>query len=174
MELSFSDFQIDNALFASGRFDFPVVLCAAVRKPTPPTPVNPSTFISGQHTKLVAQNPPVFSLRVMFYDTDFCPEQIHCNVRPIRAYIEDKYVNVLLDYLEENLPACLVYRSEATVEPITCEPGQVVIPKFVIMQAASFSDPFKLRHVRIEPVCVLLSVHTCMRLVEEEYMIRIY
>lgn len=166
LELDFSNFQLDNQLYASGTFDFPVLLCAQrpyIRATTPPLP---SPFdieaFKEQHFRL---QPPVCSIKVVLYaDSLWAPEEIFCNVQPIRTYIEDKYINVLLEFLVENVPGNLVYRQEIS-GPVReyCTDGEVLIPKHILVQTIELAEPLKLRHVRIEPLKVLLSVHTCMR-----------
>lgn len=168
LELDFSNFQLDNQLYASGTFDFPVLLCAqrpynrAAAVPSLPAPFDIQAFMKHhfQH------QPPVCSVKVILYaDHRWAAEELCCNVQPIRTYIEDKYINVLLEFLVENVPGNLVYRPEASGGPIReyCRDGEVLIPKHILVQTIELAEPLKLRYVRIEPLKVLLSVHTCMR-----------
>uniref|UniRef100_A0A182S8C6 VPS13_C domain-containing protein n=1 Tax=Anopheles maculatus TaxID=74869 RepID=A0A182S8C6_9DIPT len=94
-------------------------------------------------------------------------EALRLKISPIRAYIEDTYINVLLDYLMECIPTGMFHEQrEADTTPIRirCQPGEVLIPRAVTQQSSYLAEPIKFRSVRIEPLAVLLSVHACMRL----------
>lgn len=171
IELKFSNFQIDNQLYTSGNYDFPVVLSSQIPHTGSlvtvlPSPLQPIDVFNRQ---LFQHRTPVCSIHLTFFKEDdfsnrLSLDEIYCNIQPIRTYIEDKYINLLLDFMVENLPGNLVYTPEESI--ITreyCEAGQVLIPKTVLLQASDLAEPFKLRHIRIEPLSVLLSVHTCMR-----------
>lgn len=163
MELTLFNFQIDNQLYTAGTYDFPVVLCSQqiYKKSTSlPLPHGIQSF-----RKVHLTQPPLCNIKILFYDTEqFNTEELLCNLQPLRAYIEDKYINVLLDFLFENVPGNLLYRNDGVVERVHCEDGLVLIPKNILLQTLNLSEPLKLRHIRIEPVSVLLSVHTCMRM----------
>ena len=58
----------------------------------------------------------------------------------------------------------LVYQEEPDVPKIKCEAGEVLIPKIVTQQSWYLSEPMRFKYVKIDPLNVLLSVHTCMRL----------
>ncbi|XP_037025669.1 vacuolar protein sorting-associated protein 13B isoform X2 [Bradysia coprophila] len=161
MELDIRNFQIDNRLFSSGNFDFPVVLCAQ----NPPTKLtaSPSIF-SIDELKSDDTSKSACNLKVLFFCDDNSPEEIYCNFQPIRAYVEDKYINVLLDFLVESHPSNLIYKQDLTVQREFCDRGEILIPKLVVLQSTALSEPLRIRHVRIEPLSVLLSVHTCIRM----------
>lgn len=171
-ELEFSNIQIDNQLYSSGMYDFPVLLSAEetyVRNGPQALPslCNIVEF-KQKHRQL---NAPIVSVRVLLYEepesatsASYSPAEIVCNIKPIRAYIEDKYINVLLDFLLENIPANLVYRPDPVRTLECCDgDGEILVPKYILMQTIDINEPLKLRLIRIEPLKVLLSVHTCMR-----------
>ncbi|KAJ6640172.1 Vacuolar protein sorting-associated protein 13B [Pseudolycoriella hygida] len=161
MELGIRNFQIDNRLFPSGKFDFPVVLSA--QNPHSQSLTTPSLF-NIDELKAGTSSTSVCHLKIVFFCDDFSPEEIACKFQPIRAYVEDKYINYLLDFFVESHPSNLIYKHELPVEREYCQRGEVLIPKVVILQSIALSDPLRIRHVRIEPLSVLLSVHTCMRM----------
>lgn len=160
MELDIRNFQIDNRLFSSGNFDFPVVLSA--QNPHSQLTAPPSLF-SIHELKSENSSNSVCHLKIVFFCDDYSPEEIFCKFQPIRAYVEDKYINFLLDFLVEGHPSNLIYKQEPAVDREFCERGEVLIPKVVTLQSITLSDSLRIRHVRIEPLSVLLSVHTCMR-----------
>lgn len=160
MELGIGNFQIDNRLFSSGKFDFPVVLSA--QNPHKQLAMSPSLFNIDELKSELSSN-SVCHLKIIFFCDEYSPEQIFCKFQPIRAYVEDKYINVLLDFLVESHPSNLIYKQDPIVPREYCEVGEVLIPKIVVLQSIGLSEPLRIRYVRIEPLSVLLSVHTCMR-----------
>lgn len=160
MEFDIRNFQIDNRLYSSGKFDFPVVLSAQNPQNLSITP--PSLF-NIDELKSQSTSNSLCQLRITFYSDEYSAEQIFCKFQPIRAYVEDKYINVLLDFFVESHPSNLIYKQEPTLPREHCECGEVLIPKMVSLQSNGLSDPIRIRSVRIEPLSVLLSVHTCMR-----------
>lgn len=160
MELDIGNFQIDNRLFSSGNFDFPVVMCAQ----NPPDKLTASPCLFGiDELKSSSAFKSVCHVKIVLFCDDNSPEQILCNFQPIRAYVEDKYINVLLDFLVESHPSNLIYKQDVASPRVACERGEVLIPRLVLLQASALSEPLRIRHVRIESLSVLLSVHTCIR-----------
>lgn len=163
-----ANIQIDNQLHAAGKFDFPVLVSAQqpflpeAHQSALPHPSAIDAYLAdlSEHGR-----PALCALRIVFYENSFDLEEIHCAMQPLSAYIEDKYINVLLDYALDNLPGNLMASTEAEQaerEPVS--PGQVLVPRQVSLQAWDLAQAFQLRRIRIEPVSVLLSVHTCMRM----------
>lgn len=173
IELKFLNFQIDNQLYTSGKYDFPVVLspqktCIKSTSTELPSVFQPMDIFN--HKMFDLMQTPVCTIQITLYKDDdgsssFSLEEVYCNIQPMRSYIEDKYINMLLEFAVENLPENLVYAQDdySIVVREQCEPGQVLIPKHVLIQSLHLAEPFKLRHVRIDALSVLLSVHTCMR-----------
>ncbi|XP_058811887.1 intermembrane lipid transfer protein VPS13B [Topomyia yanbarensis] len=163
--VQFVNIQVDNELHSSGEYDFPVILCsedheAKQRRAN----VMPSQHTLEDHLEELARHALCTIFAEMEAGSLTAVEGIRLKINPIRAYIEDTYINILLDYLMECLPMNLLYQPEIASERVKCPPGQVLIPRIVIQQSSYLADPIKLRYIRIEPLHVLLSVHTCMRL----------
>lgn len=167
-QINIANIQVDNQLHSAGKFDFPVLLCAQ-------QPIQSDTLVK-QHDPLphpyaidafietVKGSPSLCSLRIVFYENSFDLEEIHCSMQPLSAYIEDKYINVLLDFMLDNLPGNLLASTdEPEIKREKLGLGEVLVPRQVSLQALDFSQALQLRRIRIEPVSVLLSVHTCMR-----------
>ncbi|XP_053671577.1 intermembrane lipid transfer protein VPS13B [Anopheles nili] len=170
--------QVDNELHADGEYDFPVVLCSEdhetkQRKLPSQSPPN--------HYRLEDQLEQLARVALCTLECDLTDhheddgsgrgwsgmEAVRLKVNPIRAYIEDTYINVLVDYLVECLPVDTrqeQYQDEPGSVRVRCQPGEVLIPREVMQQSSYLSEPVKFRSVRIEPLAVLLSVHACMRL----------
>jgi vacuolar protein sorting-associated protein 13B len=177
--------QVDNQLYRSGgAYDFPVILCSGQEQQMDKLhqKLAHSTQLHDLEKILINdQSEPIFSVNLHFYknnrensiaiacgeaDNDYNVESIHLKINPIRAYIEDTYINLLLDYLMESLPnQNLIYQSQQPKERESCVTGSVLVPDTVVQQAKYFSMPVRIKLFRIEPLNILLSVHTCMRLV---------
>uniref|UniRef100_A0A182WW13 Chorein N-terminal domain-containing protein n=1 Tax=Anopheles quadriannulatus TaxID=34691 RepID=A0A182WW13_ANOQN len=177
--------QVDNELHSSGEYDFPVVLCSEDhetkhRKLPAQSPPNPyrledvldqlaKTALCTFECDLVAEHDDGEEVDVGAAGGGGWSgaESLRVKINPIRAYIEDTYINVLVDYLMECLPAGMLHeqRDEETAPTrIRCLPGEVLVPRAVVQQSSYLAEPIKFRCVRIEPLAVLLSVHACMRL----------
>uniref|UniRef100_A0A182LUK0 Uncharacterized protein n=1 Tax=Anopheles culicifacies TaxID=139723 RepID=A0A182LUK0_9DIPT len=169
--------QVDNELHSGGDYDFPVVLCSEdhetkQRKLPVQSPPNPYRLEDQLEQLAKVALCTVECDLVADVDGDHDGgwsgvESLRLKINPIRAYIEDTYINVLVDYLMECLPAGMLYeqRDSALVPTrIRCEPGEVLVPRAVTQQSSYLAEPIKFRCVRIEPLAVLLSVHACMRL----------
>nr|XP_029723384.1 vacuolar protein sorting-associated protein 13B-like [Aedes albopictus] len=163
--VQFVAIQVDNELHSTGEYDFPVVLCSEDHESKQAMPVvMPNQYKLDECLEELAGNALCSIYAEMDADSWTSVEGLRFKINPIRAYIEDTYINIMLDYLMECLPVNLLYHPEVAIERIKCAPGQVLIPKLVIQQSSYLADPIKFRYIRIEPLHVLLSVHTCMRL----------
>lgn len=115
--------QIDNQLHAAGSYDFPVMMCmqpAAAATAQTSANTAPSTLgVVGRSASLPAtpeiraQHAALFGIGAqpaVTVNARLCagePDDLEIGMRPISAYIEDKYINVMMDYLLECLPANL-------------------------------------------------------------------
>ncbi|XP_053682005.1 intermembrane lipid transfer protein VPS13B [Sabethes cyaneus] len=163
--VQFANVQVDNELHNTGEYDFPVILCSEDHETKKSkAAVMPSQFTLDDHLEELAKHALCSIFVEMEVDNWTSVEGLRLKINPIRAYIEDTYINILLDYLMEFLPMNLLFQPEQAVERIKCPPGQVLIPRLVMHQSSYLADPIKFRYIRVEPLHVLLSVHTCMRL----------
>ena len=89
-------------------------------------------------------------------------ENVTVKLQPIRLYIEDTFINVLLETVDDCLPTNLITKAFDN-RKVKLEKGMVLVPSVVLIQALHLSEPLRLRSVRLEPLHILLSVHTCMR-----------
>lgn len=122
----------------------------------------PTPFLLPLMKKKLFENQLGF-FEILLEDTEFNAKEIICNIQPLRIYIEDKFIAVLLDFAIENLPSNIIYIPDAN-ECVECEAGEILIPKLVTEQILSFlSEPLRLNRICIKPLSVLLSLHTCIR-----------
>lgn len=174
---------MDNHLYSTGKYDFPVILCS---QNSTRDHVNESTDKVNSNanssekcaSKYESDLPTPFSLplikhkyidnqlgnfTIIMEESEFSPKEIICSLQPLRVYVEDKFIAVLLDFSIENLPINIIYVSDGNESSI-CDGGQVLVPKFITEQILSFlSEPLRLNRICIKPLSILLSVHTCMR-----------
>lgn len=185
LEFGFSNIQIDNRLFSTGKYDFPVILCGQNAKNVVATSKSGNGIGNNDiicDTKCDILLPTPFSLhlmkaqlfenqlayiRISMEASVMCPKDVLCSVKPLSVYVEDKFISSLLDFVIENLPSNIIYMSNASnasAKRIVCETGEILVPRVVTQQILSFlSEPLRLEHICIKPLSILLSVHTCMR-----------
>lgn len=175
LEFGFGNIQVDNNLYSTGKYDFPVILCSQND--------SNSKIAKNIENKSSASNsdksiPTSFSLplirdqlfenhighfKILLESTVFSAKEIVCSVQPLRVYIEDKFIAALLDFAIENLPSNVVYVQDIN-ERIEVNAGEILIPKIISEQILSFlSEPLRLERLCIKPLSILLSVHTCIR-----------
>lgn len=182
MEIGFGDIQIDNNLFATGQYDFPVILCSQkdIKSDRRNSHVNdtenarnlfdwnekslivPSSFLLS-HVKNQLIDNQTGRFEILLEESEFSAKDIMCSIQPLRIYIEDRFIAALFDFAIENLPSNVIYMAESE-ESVRCEAGEMHVPKMITEQILSFlSEPLRLNRICIKPLSVLLSVHTCIR-----------
>lgn len=197
IEFACGNVQIDNKLYSSGKYDFPVIFCGQENSETnthsyeknnseehssdksiengargtvrDSSHSNRSNFndllpFLLQEIKSKHMQTPLVSIQIILENSIFSPDEIHCNFKPFRIYVEDKFIAVLIDFMIENLPSNIIYATNAPRERVVCESGQIILPRVITEQILTLvSEPLKFRWITIKPLSVLLSVHTCMR-----------
>lgn len=85
-------------------------------------------------------------------------------IAPISAYIEDTYITQLLDYATSMIPPRLVLNdSPKRIQTIAIS-NAIYIPDYIMIDSKILSKPLRLQNFVIEPLSILLSVHTSVRL----------
>lgn len=171
---------MDNNLYSTGKYDFPVILCSQNESKVnskvietidkSKTSLNVSERSTSMPTSfsfpLMCENlfeNHIGHFKILLEDTEFSTKEIICSVQPLRVYIEDKFIAALLDFAIENLPSNVVYVPDSN-ERVELNAGEVLIPKFISEQILSFLlEPLRLNRLCIKPLSILLSVHTCIR-----------
>lgn len=165
MSVAFSSFQADNSLFSTGEFDFPVIVC-------PQLELKQLQFEESVHEleywwSKVAQKSleerSFCSIDVSRYVEGAGCKSIEVKLRPVRAFIEDTYISVLVDYLNECFGSSALFDSEPEMERVKCVSGEVLIPRIVQQQAILLADPVRIKRIYISGFHALISVHTCLR-----------
>lgn len=83
---------------------------------------------------------------------------------PISAYIEDTYVSQLLDYAAALMPPCFINSDGGKKIHELTGASNVYIPDYIMIDAKILSSPLRLQTFTIEPLSILLSVHTSVHL----------
>lgn len=167
LNIGCSNLQIDNLRYQSKQYDFPVVLCSQTITTIHNHLV--SAFSLDDDIEQCFNTNQLFSVYLRFYEAETKLERINLTLNPIRAYLEDTYLNYVFDFLLESLPANLIYGDPERVSRFRLD-GEavarptVVIPRFVEKQSLYLAESFKLRSIKINPLDILLSVHTSLRM----------
>lgn len=170
--ISASEIQLDNQLYNKSNYDFPVLLIRQER---------------GTVIKLKNLNIPVKKLihkarrnaLVMleahvdrWYDkvTEKQMQEIRdikISAKPIALFIEDKYISKLLETFANLVPTTLVmwpkYKSINNFN-LNSTLSLVNIPQDVTWESRIISRPVILQNLCLEPVSILLSVHSSVKL----------
>lgn len=161
LKMSFAKIQVDNELFPNGEYDFPVVLCNK-DMPNVRDQILENSIWDLSEILDEQQDRELYNFDLDLYSNGEI-ENVHVKLQPIRLYIEDTFINILLEIVDDCMPSNLIVKSDVKVPRVQLENGKVLIPIAVVQQSRHFSEPLRLKLVRLEPLHILLSVHTCMR-----------
>ncbi|XP_042214275.1 vacuolar protein sorting-associated protein 13B-like isoform X1 [Homarus americanus] len=161
------DAQIDNQLFVSGKYDFPVILIRQDHESAPKfSPLDPI-----ERAIQISHNNALFTLSVVLErsTTNLCIHSVHIKQKPITLYAEDAVFYSLMEILLSFLP---VSKHKATnfggeIERNEEEESMPVImrmPNAVLLKSRAMTHPIQMSHCTIEPISVLLSVHASVKL----------
>ncbi|XP_070530231.1 intermembrane lipid transfer protein VPS13B isoform X2 [Cardiocondyla obscurior] len=158
------DLQLDNQLFDQGGFDFPVVLINQN-----PLPNREIAFYSNNCLMTNMEKIKQDSLIVIEYVWEIngnmiASKEYRMKVAPISAYIEDTYITQLLSYATSMVPSRLILNDDLKKMQTLAASNAVYIPDYIMIDSKILSKPLRLQTFIIEPLSILLSVHTSMRL----------
>ncbi|KAL9894530.1 vacuolar protein sorting 13B [Glossina fuscipes fuscipes] len=154
--------QIDNQLFTTGNYDFPVLLCS--QEFYEKNSQKPLIYYLDRTYACLEEKGAMMEIKMNFYEDEYKIRNLKFRLSPIRIYIEDAYVTNLLDALVECDLSNGIYKAKRTYERRRLYKEQVIVPNDVAAQAICSAEPLHLRSFRIEPMNILLSVHTSVRL----------
>ncbi|XP_023313825.1 vacuolar protein sorting-associated protein 13B isoform X2 [Trichogramma pretiosum] len=179
VSLHVGDLQLDNQMFESGGYDFPVVLVSQrplVRKDTNANATaTPPVFLSTSPKKNLEDIVDNCLLGVQLSLQEGVYKEIAVKLAPVSAYVEGAFVTLLMDFVTATLPACLSSTSSGqqqqqqqvnarSSEKNSSHSIAVPLPDHVLVDARILSQPLRLQSFLIEPVSILLSVHTSVHL----------
>ncbi|KAH8293565.1 hypothetical protein KR054_001628 [Drosophila jambulina] len=162
LRLQLPNLQVDNQLYSSGKYDFPVLLCAEELYKR--NCALPQVYYLDAVYQLQSLRSPVSLFTFVFYQDEMQLQSVRCEIPPFRVYIEDAYLNQLLEALVECEPSHCVYSPAVEQDRILLSAGQTLLPEQVVAQSLYISEPLRLNNFSVEPLSLLLSVHTSSRL----------
>ncbi|XP_020300480.1 vacuolar protein sorting-associated protein 13B isoform X2 [Pseudomyrmex gracilis] len=160
-----SDLQLDNQLFDQGGFDFPVVLISQNPLPNREQLVFYSNNCLMTNLEKIKQDSLIAIEYVLELNGNMmASKEYRMKIAPISAYIEDTYVTQLLDYATSMIPPRLVLNDTSKKIQTVVVSNAVYIPDYIMIDSKILSKPLRLQTFVIEPLSILLSVHTSVRL----------
>ncbi|XP_076376736.1 vacuolar protein sorting 13B isoform X1 [Megalopta genalis] len=158
------DLQLDNQMFDQGGFDFPVVLISQSPLVTKGVRYYTHNCLMNK-IEQVRENSLITVDYVMERQGHIrALKELYLKIAPISAYIEDTYITQLLNYASSMVPPrFFVPDNTKKMRPLISTTA-VCMPDYIIVDAKILSDPLKLQNLKIEPLSILLSVHTSVRL----------
>ncbi|XP_012268331.2 intermembrane lipid transfer protein VPS13B isoform X1 [Athalia rosae] len=158
------DLQLDNQLFDQGGFDFPVVLIG--QNPAIKKELGPSLNSSLNSILTELQKSSLLAINMTFEkDGEISGiKDFRVTMAPVSAYIEDTYITQLLDYATSLVPPCFALPVDNVKNLAVPILSTVHVPDYIMMDAKILSSPLRLQNLIIDPVSILLSVHTSVRL----------
>jgi vacuolar protein sorting-associated protein 13B len=167
--ISIGDLQLDNRMFQHGGFDFPVILIGQVPKRNLDCGFSLSLPLSRIMERFASDPLVVFTacLETVNNRDHACTvmRQLKVSLGPLCAYIEDTLITKLTDYLMCLLPTMLILlpTSDSGVH-LPPSATLVPIPKVTYWDSKQVAFPVRLRTLTVQPLSLLLSVHTSVKL----------
>ncbi|KDR22947.1 Vacuolar protein sorting-associated protein 13B [Zootermopsis nevadensis] len=167
--VTIGDLQLDNQMFQRGGFDFPVILIGQVPKRNLGCGFSLSVPASCLMEQFSSDSLIVFnaSLEMLNNGEGSCSvmKQLKVSFGPLCAYIEDTLITKLTEYLTCLLPTTLILSppsdSGSSLPPSA---SLVPIPKITCWDSRQVAFPLRLRTLTIQPLSLLLSVRTSVKL----------
>ncbi|KAI4504385.1 hypothetical protein M0802_000856 [Mischocyttarus mexicanus] len=159
------DLQLDNQVFDQGGFDFPVVLISQSPLTTREKSFYPSNCLIS-NMEQIKENSLITADYIWEKNGQIIvSKELHLKIAPISAYIEDTYISHLLDYANSMIPP----RFSAPISMLKkIQPAftstTIYVSDYIMVDAKILSVPLRLQNFTIDPVSILLSVHTSVRL----------
>ncbi|XP_015175870.1 PREDICTED: vacuolar protein sorting-associated protein 13B isoform X1 [Polistes dominula] len=158
------DLQLDNQVFDQGGFDFPVVLISQSPLTTRETFYPSNCLINNMEQ--IKENSLITADYIWEKNGQIIvSKELHLKIAPISAYIEDTYISHLLDYANSMIPprfsspTSMLKKTQPVLTSTT-----IYVSDYIMIDAKILSVPLRLQHFTIDPVSILLSVHTSVRL----------
>lgn len=164
-----SDLQFDNELYLKESYDFPVVLVSQY-----PKPIKESNVLEIPVLTLLENNhdDPIITLDLIIesWFNSFCNKRktgvknVKLKVNPISLFIEDTYVNKLVEYFNNLFPTKLIITDTYPVKTRFRNDVDVKVPEIVLFDSSVAAKPLSLKSITIEGVSLLLSIHSSLKM----------
>ncbi|OAD58896.1 Vacuolar protein sorting-associated protein 13B [Eufriesea mexicana] len=158
------DLQFDNQLFDQGGFDFPVVLISQSPLVTKETAFYTSSCLMNKIEQIRENS--LIAIDYILEDQGqlIALKDFYLKIAPISAYIEDTYITQLRNYATSMAPPQFLIHDDVKKTRTLISTIGVFIPDHIMVDAKILSAPLRLQNLKIEPVSILLSVHTSVHL----------
>ncbi|XP_044002415.1 vacuolar protein sorting-associated protein 13B [Aphidius gifuensis] len=161
------DLQLDNQMFDKGGYDFPVVFIS--QKPKSKTTIITNKLFPFSLDNIINELKKNSLITFEFFWEKINGKNAFKSVNvcfsPINIYIEDKYVTQLLEYATSCVSPCLIILKNNNINLINnIDLLMTTVPESIIIDSIIISNPLQLTNLTIEPISILLSVHTSVRL----------
>ncbi|PNF20823.1 hypothetical protein B7P43_G12077 [Cryptotermes secundus] len=167
--VSIGDLQLDNQMFQHGGYDFPVILIGQVPKHNLGYGFSLSVPPSHLIERFSSDSLVVISASLETLNKRGCSctvmKELKVSFGPLCAYIEDTLITKLTDYLMCLLPTMLVLLPPSS-SGVSLPPRASLVPisKVTYWNSRQIAFPVHLRTLTVEPLSLLLSVHTSVKL----------
>lgn len=168
ISVSILDMQFDNEQYSKESYDFPVVVVSQDQKP------KSITNILEKSAKELIRNIKEDTLIILdlVLETWFDElrkknltgvKEVKVKLNSISIYVEDLYINKLVEYFTNLFPMRLQYAGKTDLK-ITSKNVSVRVPELVFWNSSVIAKPLCLKMITVEPLSLLLSVHCSLKM----------
>ncbi|XP_026672531.1 vacuolar protein sorting-associated protein 13B isoform X2 [Ceratina calcarata] len=158
------DLQLDNQLFDQGGFDFPVVLISQSPLTAKETVFHTNSCLNSRIERIKENSLIAIDYTLENQGRLTASKDLRIKIAPVSSYIEDTYITQLLNYASSMVPPRFLMLDDAKKTRTLVSTMGVYVPDHIMIDAKILSAPLRLQNLRIEPLSILLSVHTSVRL----------
>jgi vacuolar protein sorting-associated protein 13B len=163
------DLQFDNELYSKESYDFPVVLVSQDVKSKSVTNVLEKS--AKELIRSVKDDALLVLDLVMETWIDSLRKknvtgvkEVKIKLNPLSFYVEDLYINKLVDYFNNLFPMKLAVWSKYDTKAAGSKTVSVKVPEIVFWQSSVMAKPLSLKNITVEPLSLLLSVHCSLKM----------
>ncbi|XP_044753199.1 vacuolar protein sorting-associated protein 13B isoform X2 [Coccinella septempunctata] len=169
MELYVQNIQVDNQLYSKRNYDFPVVML--MQEPVQFRRMHSLDVpIKNLFDEIRVSSALKLSLTI---DTWVDPrnhkvtgiQELTFSLQPFSCYLEDTYLLLISEYLNIFMPTNLIFIPESPkCKPTLDNSLFIYIPDMVLWQSAVQAHPLTIRRMLVDPISVMLSVHSSIKM----------
>lgn len=161
VDVMFDSFQIDNLLFNTGDYDFPVLVCP--QSEVVEEEERASVYELQSWFPVHQLNVGFALIKIVLYPNEGGCRSLEVQLKPVKAYIEDTYISALVEFLNDCFGSTTLYTSPLVPDKERCAAREVLIPRLVQQQTLLLAEPVRIKKIKIHSFNALISVHTCLR-----------
>ena len=168
LAVSMRDLQIDNQLYGKASYDFPVILEKQdkQRRSSMSIDLETAKMLDINERLALLLNHSLLCICIELHREGGSATQVsfqtsRLSLKPIKLFIEDTYIRDFLRVLDRIVPTSF---SGSSVAPSPSVQRRRPIPFRVRSNAMTMNVPIRMRHLSIEPINLLISVHASLKL----------